>query len=411
MSGGLLQLAAYGQQDLYISGNPEITFFKILYRRHTHFSIESVEHAFNSEADFGKIVSATIARGNGDLINRVYLRVTLPALLQNQDGATWQGYVNSLGHNLIKTVDLKIGGQLIERHYGEWMEMWSELCLDDNQRRNYNQMIGKYESDSSLETNATAQKTYNIPLLFWFCRNPGLSLPLIALTQHEIEIKIEFRALTEMVKSDISITSPKDSAGNTASFVDSSLYVDYVYLDDDERRIFAQKPHEYLIEQIQYQGAKNIDAAISNDRVRFSFNNPVKEIVWGITTDTNLTTNTVTGNNHLNFSSTSGSDTFSTMKLQFNGGDRFSVRNADYFRTVQPYQHHTGAPRKYIYCYSFALKPEEHQPSGSVNMSRLDNSDLIFTFTSGDVVASKLKLFAVSYNVLRVVSGTAGLAY
>ena len=192
MSGGLIQLAAYGQQDIYISGNPQITFFKIIYRRHTNFSIESIEQTFTTEADFNKIVSATIARGNGDLIHKMYLQFTLPALDQQQEGAEWVGYVNSIGHNIIKRVDLEIGGQLIERHYSEWLEMWAELSLNEAERRNFNFLIGKYNSDVSLKTNALQERTYQVPLQFWFCRNPGLALPIIALTQHEVKIKMEF---------------------------------------------------------------------------------------------------------------------------------------------------------------------------------------------------------------------------
>jgi hypothetical protein len=410
MSGGILQLALYGKQDVFISGNPEITFFKTIYRRHTNFSIEQTEQNFSSDADFGKIATATIGK-NGDLIHKMYLMLTLPALDQTQNGATWQGYVNSVGHSIIKRVDLIIGGQPIERHYGEWLEMWSELSLCDTQKKNFNIMIGKYESDVSLETNAITERTYYVPLQFWFCRNQGLALPLIALTQHNIEVKFEFRPLAEMVKSDVLITSPVDENSNPVSFVDASLLIDCIYLDNDERRFFAQQPHEYLIEQVQYQGQKEIDASTGNQKIRISFQNPVKELVWGITTDANLTTHTVTGNNYLKFSSTSGVDTFATLKIQFNGTDRFAPRKSNYFRTVQPHEHHSANPRKYVYCYSFAIKPEDHQPSGSVNMSRLNNTDFFFTFTQADVVDSKFKLFAISYNVARIVSGMFGLAY
>lgn len=416
MSGGLIQLAAYGQQDIYISGNPQITFFKIIYRRHTNFSIEAIEQVFTTDPDFSKIVSATLARGNGDLIHNIYLQFTLPALKQVQPGpgetdSTWVGYVNSLGHNIIKRIDLEIGGQLIERHYSEWLEMWSELSLNESQRLSYNQLIGKYNSDISLQTNALEERTYQVPLQFWFCRNQGLALPIIALTQHEVKIKIEFRPLAELIKSDVVLSNILDDSDNTPNIKDCSLYVDYVFLDDTERKIFAQAPHEYLIELVQYQGEKTIDAGISNDKIRFSFDNPVKELIWGISTNTNLATNTLTGNNHLKFSSTSGKDTFKNLRIQFNGGDRFSQRNAEYFRLAQPLDHHSGAPRKHIYCYSFALKPEEHQPSGSVNMSRINNSDFFISFNNSDVVESKFKLFALSYNVIRIVSGTAGMAY
>ena len=411
MPGGLMQLIAYGHQDIYLSGNPQITFFKVVYRRHTNFSIESVEQVFESTGDFGKKVSCKISR-IGDLMSRVYLQVTLPALTQVQNSSTWHGYSNSIGNVLIKYVDIKIGGQLIERHYGEWLEMASEIYMDESKRIDYNAMIGKYNSNVSLETNATANKTYYIPLQFWFCRNPGLALPLIALLEHEVRIDIEFRTLAEITKADTVITtSTQSSNGETASIVDCSLYVDYVYLDDAEKVTFAQNSHEYLIERVQRQPEVAISASTASDRVKLQFTDPVKEIVWGITTDTNSAVNTSTGNDIMNFSSTSGVDTFDTLRIQMGGQDRFSARSASYFRLVQPYQHNTGSRRKHVYSYSFGLKPEEHQPTGSVNMSKLNNADMFFTFTQADVVASKLKIYAVSYNVLRVMRGTAGLAF
>jgi hypothetical protein len=427
MSGGLIQLAAYGQQDIYISGNPQITFFKVIYRRHTNFSIEAIEQTFSTEADFGKIVAATIARGNGDLIHKIYFQFTLPALQQPAGAEDWLGYVNSIGHNIIKRVDLEIGGQLIERHYSEWLEIWSELTMTESERKNYNPLIGKYNSDFSLETNALEERTYQVPLQFWFCRNQGLALPIIALTQHEVKIKMEFRPITELIKSNLIITDPRDVNGAVPHIKNASLYVDYVFLDDDERKIFAQAPHEYLIELVQYQGEKPIESGVLNDKIRFSFDHPVKELAWVIQTNMNLRTNSVTGNNHLKFEAKYGGDTFKSLRIQFNGGDRFSPRNAQYFRSAQALDHHSGSSRKHIYTYSFALKPEEHQPSGSVNMSRVNNSDFFISFNPlpgvdlpapGEedpdpdrVFISQFKLFALSYNVIRIVSGTAGMAF
>lgn len=411
MPGGLIQLVAYGHQDVYLSGNPQITFFKVVYRRHTNFSVESVEQVFESTADFGKKVSCKVSRV-GDLMHKVYLQITLPALTQVQNSSTWHGYANSIGNVLIKYVDVKIGGQLVERHHGEWLEMFSEIYLDESTRRDYNAMIGKYNSNVSLETNATANKTYYIPLRFWFCRNPGLALPLVALLEHEVRIDIEFRTLAEVTKADTAITTPTQSSdGNTAAIVDASLYVDYIYLDDNEKTRFAQDSHEYLIERVQRHPEVAIDASTASDRIKMQFTDPVKELVWGITTDTNSTANTSTGNDLLNFSSTSGADTFATLKIQMGGQDRFSVRNSDYFRLVQAHDYNTASRRKHVYSYSFALKPEEHQPTGSVNMSKLNQADMFFTFTQNDVVASKLKIYAVSYNILRVMRGTAGLAF
>jgi hypothetical protein len=406
-----MQLVAHGHQDIYLTGNPQITFFKIVYRRHANFAVESIELTFNGTPDFGKKFSCKISRV-GDLVHRMYLQVTLPALTQIQNSSTWQGYANSIGNVLIKEVNIEIGGQIIERHYSEWLEMYSELYLDESKRRDYNSMIGKYDSNISLETNATANRVYYIPLRFWFNRNPGLALPLVALLQHEVKINVEFRSLAEITKADTDITAPTQSVDSeTASIVDASLFIDYIYLSEEEKVKFGRNTHEYLIERVQRQPDRAVAASTANDRIKLQFQDPIKEIIWGITTDTNLTNNTNTGNNLMNFSSTSGDETFATARLQMNGQDRFTPRNSDYFRLVQPYEHNTGSRRKHIYSYSFALKPEEHQPTGAANFSKVDAADMFLTFTQADVVASQLKIYAVSYNVLRVMRGTAGLAF
>jgi hypothetical protein len=411
MPGGLMQLAAYGTQDVYLTGNPQITFFKIVHKHHTNFSIESIEQTFNGTPDFGKKFSCKISR-NGDLMSRVYLKVTLPALTQIQNSSTWHGYSNSIGNVLINYVDIEIGGQIIERHYGEWLEMYSELYLSDEKRFEYNAMVGKYNTNVSLETNATTNRTYYIPLQFWFCRNIALSLPLVSLLNQDVRINVEFKPLTEVTKADTEISLPTQSSDSaTASIVDASLYVDYIFLDEAERKKFYAEPQEYLIERVQRQPERSIEANTLNERVKLQFQDPVKELVWVITTDTNSATNTLTGNDIMNFSSTSGNDTFSTLRVQMKGQDRFTPRNADYFRLVQSYQHREHTRRKHIYTYSFAIKPHEFQPSGSVNMSKIDDADMFFTFNQSDVVASKLKVYAISYNILRIVRGTAGLAF
>lgn len=411
MGGGLIQIATYGEQDVYLIGNPSITFFKVVYRRHTNFSIESIEQPFKGDPDFGKKVEAVIARGNGDLLSSIYLEVVLPALNQSQNSSTWHGWVNSIGHCLMEYVKIEIGGQEIERHYPEWMEIWSELTMKNDKRELYNDMIGKYDSDVSLETNAITSKRLYIPLQFWFCRNTGLAIPLVALHNHEVKITFQFRQLSELTRSDVQITTPQDSSGNTASFTSATLYCNYITLDDDERRRFSQNHHEYLIEQVQFLGNKEVDASIASQRVKISFEHPVKELMWALSTNAKRTINTSTGNQMMNFSSTSSSDTFSSLKLQFNGQDRFSERNATYFRKVQPYESHSGSPRKHCYCYSFGLKPEEHQPTGQANMSRLDSINMMFSYTSSDVVASIWKIYAINYNILRIISGSGGLAF
>jgi len=262
MGGGLMQLVAYGAQDVYLTGNPQITFFKVIYRRHTNFALEAIEQTFQGTADFGKKVTATISR-NGDLINHIYLQVQFPALSVEsvyQAAATQPAHVawtNSLGHALIRFVDIEVGGQRIDRHYGEWLEVWQELTMTSEKNNGYNHMIGKYASSVGLIGNADTSRIYYIPLMFWFNRNPGLSLPLIALQYHEVKIVIEFRTASELIVG-LDASGDRDNASNTTSIRDSSgvslvnaaLWVDYVYLDTEERRRFAQMSHEYLIDQL-----------------------------------------------------------------------------------------------------------------------------------------------------------------
>jgi hypothetical protein len=337
MGGGLLQLVAYGAQDVYLTGNPQITFFKVVYRRHTNFSIESIQQTFNGNASQGKRVTCQISR-NGDLVHKLYVVFDTVSV----DDA----------RKCIKKVEVEIGGQLIDRQYGDWMTIWNELTLPKGKETGYTAMI-----------DGTSDKAY-VPLEFWFCRNIGLALPLIALQYHEVKINIEFET--------------------TPTFTDATLWADYIFLDTDERRRFAQLSHEYLIEQVQFTG----DETISSNKLsaKLSFNHPVKELIW---------------------QGTSGG--CGKAKLMLNGNDRFAQRDVTYFTHVQPYQHHTNIPdsTKHINVYSFALKPEEHQPSGTLNMSRIDTAQLQLT----DGIDGIVKIYAHSYNVLRILSGMGGLAY
>ena len=383
MGGGLMQLVAYGAQDIYLTGNPQITFFKVVYRRHTNFSMEAIEQTFNGSADFGKRVTCTVSR-NGDLMHKVYLQVTVPA---DPSGT----YVKNLGQALIKFAEVEIGGQRIDKHYGDWMHIWNELSQEAGKKVGYNDMIGAALAENSEETDLY------IPLEFWFCRNPGLALPLIALQYHEVKINIEFRALSELTQD----------AGLSLSA--ASLYVDYIYLDTDERRRFAQVSHEYLIEQVQFTGDESV-SSVSN-KIKLNFNHPCKELVWVVQKDASVT-NTVGGGR---FDYTDGTENpVLIAKLQLNGHDRFSERMGRYFNLVQPYQHHTNVPKPGINVYSFGLKPEEHQPSGTCNMSRIDNATLQLTLTAATVAGNadaKVRVYATNYNVLRIMSGMGGLAY
>ena len=379
MGGGLLQLVAYGAQDVYLSGNPQITFFKVAYRRHTNFSMESIEQTFNGNADFGRRVTCQISR-NGDLIHRMYLQVNLTGLTTAANAL--------VGLSLIKSVELEIGGQRIDKQYGDWMYIWNELSLPTGKQAGFKSMVG---TPNAL-TGGNGAATFYVPLEFWFCRNPGLALPLIALQYHEVKVNIEFSTATEAL---ISSTSPV--MGTTA------LWVDYVFLDTDERRRFAQLSHEYLIEQLQFTGEENIGAA--SNKVKLNFNHPVKELVWVMQ---NAPGTSGTSDEFGDYTDTTGNYTVSA-KLQLNGHDRFAERQGKYFNEVQPFQHHTNVPtNKGINVYSFALKPEEHQPSGTLNFSRIDSAVLNVTASTN---AKRIRVYAVNYNVLRVMSGMGGLAY
>jgi hypothetical protein len=346
-----MQLVAYGAQDVYLTGNPQITFFKVVYRRHTNFSMESIEQTFNGTAKAGSKVTCTISR-NGDLVSRCYLQLDV----DNTSGTAAVGV-----RDLIEYVEVEIGGQRVDKHNGEWLHLWNELTQEDGK-------VAAHEAMTSAA--AGASKTLFIPLEFWFCRNPGLALPLIALQYHEVKINVQFGA---------------------GPFEDGTakLYVDYIYLDTDERRRFAQISHEYLIEQVQFNGDDVVSQG--DNKLRLNFNHPCKELVW-------VQKTTAAG-----VVAAAGS-----AKLQLNGHDRFSERKASYFTKVQPYQHHSRVPDgDKISVYSFGLKPAEHQPSGTCNMSRIDNATLHLKGLAAGTVA----VYAVNYNVLRIMSGMGGMAY
>jgi len=503
--------------------------------------MESIEQTFNGQADFGRRVQCTVSR-NGDLAYRTYLQVTLPQVGGKGCYARW---LDNPGHQLISMVEVEIGGQRIDRQYGDWMHIWNQLTLTSEQEDGFHKMIGNttqltFLTDPNFADVATAcsaagvpqavcaprralpETTLYIPLEFWFCRNPGLALPLIALQYHEVKINIEIRPMDEClwavkgVGGDNADNVGKHAASYQKSLVAASLYVDYVFLDTDERRRMAQNPHEYLIEQLQFTGDESIGS--SSNKVKLNFNHPCKELIWVVQPDINVsycdsfeegqalnmalgaqpfnytdaldalpnsirafssvqqlegsaesggnqgatTPNEVIDTNGLfndrtaggsgaagnDLSATDVSDlsyAFSagvnngvsdagafvlcetsrklhcwgenpvvTAKLQLNGQDRFSEREGTYFDLVQPFQHHTRHPDTGINVYSFALRPEEHQPSGTCNFSRIDNATLQLVVSAaaiGSAATAKVRVYATNYNVLRVMSGMGGLAY
>ena len=548
------------------------------YRRYTNFAIESIEQTFNGQADFGRRVQCTISR-NGDLAYRTYLQVTLPEINQlmgiasfaaGQGSGVYARWLDFPGEQIIAQVEVEIGGQRIDRQYGDWMHIWNQLTMTSEQERGYFKMIGNttqltFITDPSFSEvdgpcdslaprqvcaprNALPETTLYVPLQFWFCTNPGLALPLIALQYHEVKINLDIRPIDECLWA-VTTLSCQDSANKqyapgrpvpaaiayNQSLVAASLYVDYVFLDTDERRRFAQNPHEYLITQLQFTGDESVGS--SSNKIKLNFNHPVKELIWVVQPDQNVDycsslvcdallfkvlgaqpfnytdaidalpnaihafggpagiaqdsrayidaqglfqdagaldydiPNGFTGywhgpsnpyneanlggpvpdytgvaglsaseraaledlqnGPHMENSTVSDAGTFVlcetsvdlhcwglnpvvTAKLQLNGQDRFSEREGSYFSWVQPYQAHTRCPDEGINVYSFALRPEEHQPSGTCNFSRIDNATLQLVLSNATVEGTKtakVRVYATNYNVLRIMSGMGGLAY
>ena len=538
MSGALMQIVAYGAQDLFLTGSAEITFWKISYRRHTNYAIESIEQIFNGQADFGRRATCTLSR-SGDLAYRTYLQITLPEI--NSSLARHARWLDYIGEQIIAQVEIEIGGQRIDRQYGDFMHIWNQLTMTSEQLDGYHKMIGHttqltYLTDPTYADisgpcgdgnqvrqtcaprNALEETTLYIPLQFWFCTNPGLSLPLIALQYHEVKFNIDFRPIGECLwaVSQLNATAGERVAATAAyqqSLAAASLYVDYVFLDQDERRKMAQNPHEYLIEQLQFQGDESVGSATSKLGLRFS--HPCKEIIWVVQPDSSVDYcsslisgealfktlgaqpfnytdaldvvpksylgfggyDTLNGaNDFVNASGTNFTDEFAfglasgayasgwnhpsfagpngyipgalpaptanqslvsdagtfvlahtahklhcwgenpvvTAKIQFNGQDRFTEREGNYFDVVQTWQHHTRHPDTGINVYSFALKPEEYQPSGAMNFSRIDNAFLNLVLSAATVSGNstaKVRIYTKNYNVLRVMSGMAGQAY
>ena len=404
MGGGLLQLVAYGAQDVYLTGNPQITFFKVVYRRHTNFAIEAIEQSFNGNNNLGSSVSVLITR-NGDLINRIYYNAKI-----KNTGGTDHNLVPYFGQRLLKTIELEIGGQKIDKHYSEWLYIWNELSMPVGKKDGYMTMVGGKADNSAVSLGTGQSYEVTVPLEFWFCRNVGLALPLIALQYHEVKINISYAS-----DKDIAVVS---SEASDFKLQDAALWVDYIFLDTDERRRFAQLSHEYLIEQLQFTGTDNIESgSTSMKSVRMTFNHPCKELVWVIRGN-DVTKDSVTTSPHWNNFTNKinngerviSKNPVTKAKMQLNGNDRFAERDGTYFSVVQPYQHHECTPSVYnggINVYSFALKPEEHQPSGTLNMSRIDTAVLSVQSS----MAGTIYIYAVNYNVLRILSGMGGLAY
>ena len=385
MTGGLLVLAAYGAQDKYLTGNPQITFFVGVYKRYTNFSIIQTPQLFNGDFDFGKKIYCQIER-IGDLVSQMFLKIKLPSLEKYKyndanDNEIEYYWINSVGHAIIKIVELEIGGNLIDRQYGVWLEIWSELTVPLNKRDGFFDMIGKSINPVNFDNNK--ELSLYVPLQFWFCKNIGLALPLISIQSQEVRVNLTLRNLNELIISSDGNPITNSPNKDSINILSGNLEVDYIFLEEEERKIFAKKDLQYLIKQTQVF-AKSLDTQnFNNQIIEFNFNHPVSELIWVIQNSSVLIPYSYGGNEWFNFSTQSykngelnGIDPMIDGKILIEGNDLIDTKDYKYYRTVVPYQRHTNVPNNFIYIYSFSLHPEEHQPSGTCNFSRIDNSVL-----------------------------------
>jgi hypothetical protein len=452
--GGLLQLVATGKQDLFLTGNPQISFFKMVYRRHTNFATEAQPMYFDGTPNFGQRITCLIPR-RGDLLGRVYLDVTLPQIYDTSGNLL--SYTNSIGHALIQEITFEVGEQEIDRQTGEWMEIWTQLTTPVGQRDALNQMLGRLEQYIApvdpligpiiAPGNQSEGLRLLVPLQFYFCNNPGLYLPLLALQYQPIRINITLRPLQQLFW--IPPPPPPATQENwkpacttqidcTSQIVNLMLWGEYVYLDVEERRMFVSTEHEYLIEQVQYTPPYALTAQQTTATISIEFNHPIKEFMFVCQRN-----EMINRNEWFNYSSLAidevvspiilpylnpinspggRTDLISLAKLQLDGYDRFPNRGPLYFRLQQPYDHHTTTPAfAYIYNYCFGIRPEDAQPTGTMNASRIDS--IVWQIQMNPVLSNPIipswqqrgpchiVVYGHNYNVFRVINGFGGLLF
>ena len=542
MGGGLLQLVAYGAQDVYLTGNPQITFFKIVYKRHTNFAVEAIEQIVNGDFSFGNNLSSTIAK-NGDLITKMYIKCDVS--LTGTDGNF--AWINKLGHALIEEVELLIGGNRIDKQYSEWLNIWYELARNVSQDKGYDMMIGNNSDMTELSTDSKSATLY-IPLKFYFNKFNGLAIPLISLQYHDVRVDFKLRSSDQLIIKE-------SKAVVSASISNISLLVNFVFLDSVERKRFASSQHEYLIEQIQVSNNEKVN--LEENIYKLNFSHPCKSLYWmvqngnfisgksflgytpeskyiyrsgyadlnldlikycsvryvlsqvysldgkvklslngsGVESVSSVVSTVETVYNHhsitlgdvvikANYNSLTNIDNVNNTAecdsnnidnwelvtgmsidnistpvdelmsgftrtsdslnignsdfdiivyqwnnfgkyldysynpvlsslLKLNGHERFAEQSGEFFNYLQPYETHKSTPKDGINLFSFALNPLEHQPSGTCNFSRIDNTSLSIKFDSDiiNVSGTKLVIFVLNYNILRVMNGLAGISY
>ena len=406
----MLQLVAYGAQDVYLTGTPQITFFRSVYKRYSHFASEYYKNLVTESIANGSTLRIKLARV-GDLVSDMFFELpVLPSVLGNMLTNNSSADLVFMAERAFESIELQIGNTTIDKHYQTWWRLYSELF------KTCNATYAKVTTNAAPD--GTVGQTCFLPLLFFFNRNPGLALPLCALQYHDVTLVC-------------TLSSTYSTYFNTS--IKPILWTNYITLDKEERRRFTQSPHEYLIEQVQYSGD-----TVPTQKLKVVLRHPVKELIWcyPIPTGTNALWN-FTANTSVQLSLSESNSIHNTlvpqlvppakwvedgpvtseyavgpldsMTLYFNGQERFQ-HTGKFLNQVQPYTYHTGTGYPGIYVYSFAIKPEDPQPSGTCNFSRIDNTEFVISLKSGAPNVKQM-LFAVNYNILRIQSGLGGLAF
>lgn len=409
MTGALTQLVAYGAQDVYLTGNPQMSFWKGKFARYRNFATEAIEQDIIGTAQSNGDISFTLSR-SGDLVYGIMMYIQF----QRGNSGPSDPLPYYSAEQYLRNVELYIGGQKVFEFDHEWFRVYWELFYDYAQEQAYRTMVN-WAGEPKGYT-----RTFYLPIPIWFNPlDPGRALPLIALQYHDVQFKIKLNDLSTIPGIDPTFT-PVVRA-----------FADYVFLDKDERVWFAQNPHEYIIQQVQ-TNRFNISIGPTQRDYKFplNFNHPTKAIVWACTPGTTT---------HGQYTADPGEQDFETLgpiaaaKLSLNGVDRFDERRGSYFTRGQPWTSFSGGYMSSgMYAYGFGCHSDRDDPTGTLNFSRVDNATLHIrtkaavlantTDPSNTPVTEEMTVatsnvlntfyvWAVNYNVLRIKSGMGGLAY
>lgn len=396
-----MQIQNFGRQDVDTTLNPTMTFWKSEYSRHTPFALEPKTVEFLGQPSWGRRFNAKVER-IGDLVGRIWLAVELGHLNNGNGGAR---YVDDVGRAMLQDVTLTFGTTDYDKLYPE--PMHAEEELRDDIERQLGRLTGKSGNIAQLEEWAKDTQYLFVPLDFWFAKDYGQYVPLIGMYLTDFKIYVSLKQKADII---VGVGQNYVPTASDAQILNMYLLCETVILDDPEREFFAATPLKWIITQHQYAGPLNIRSNSTSYQADLHFNHPTKELMFLYRKESNTA-----AKNYFNFS---GEETgplqgeaFKTLGLKFNSNDRFTPQGPLFFRVLQPKCHHNRIPRKHIYVYSFALFPEDTQPSGSANLSRIDNTRITLTFGSALTENAEIQIYGTNINSYTLGKGIALLAY